>query len=249
MDTITDTFGPDGIWIAGAIALFAIAAIVLTAILIGSKKKKKMPALQMDSFSFPSSNDGEATTYSKPGMGLDDAEKTTYGNQMGGNGYSSIGVFDGEKTTSPFSTPAAGQDQQSMFGSAAVSPADSDYGDKTLPLTHFDDGDKTVRIKDDSGLKVKFIIDTDGNVTEKMASIRQRITIGRGKDCDVVIDDKSVSKHHLEIAYQSDGLYVRDLGSSNGTTLNGENVTDNTQLRTKDVLGIGYSKVTVEIQM
>ena len=250
--TINDTFGTeDGIWIAGAIALFVIAAIILIIILINSKKKKKQPALTMDSFSYPSSNDGEATTYSRPGAGMDDLEKTTYSNQPGGGGgdISSMGVFDGEKTTSPFSRPAVDQVQQNMFGSAAMSPADSDFGDKTLPVTHFDDGDKTVRIKDEGGLKIKFKIDTDGNVTEKMASIRQKLTMGRGKDCDVVIDDKSVSKHHLEISYQSDGLYVRDLGSSNGTTLNGETVTDNTQLKNNDVLGVGYSKVTVEIQM
>ena len=127
--------------------------------------------------------------------------------------------------------------------------ADSDFGDKTLPLTHFDDEDKTVRIKDDSGLKIKFRIETNGEITEKMASVRQKITLGRGKDCDVVIDDKSVSKHHLEISLESDGLYIKDLGSSNGTKLNDTSVTEKTALRTNDVLKLGYSTVTVEIQM
>ena len=64
----------------------------------------------------------------------------------------------------------------------------------------------------------------------------------------MVIDDKSVSKHHAEISYLSDGLYIRDLKSSNGTKLNGEDVSDNTPLRTNDQLTLGYTKVTVEIQ-
>ena len=111
-----------------------------------------------------------------------------------------------------------------------------------------DDEDKTVRIKDDSGLKIKFKIETDGNTTEKTAAVRTKIILGRGNDCDVQINDKSVSKHHLEISLQADGLYMKDLGSSNGTQSNGTPVTESTPVRTGDLLELGYSKVTVEIQ-
>jgi pSer/pThr/pTyr-binding forkhead associated (FHA) protein len=37
----------------------------------------------------------------------------------------------------------------------------------------------------------------------------------------MLIDDARVSRHHLEIFARPDGLYVRDLGSANGTWLNG----------------------------
>ena len=268
MGFITDTFGPDGVWIAGAIALFILAALILLIIFISSRKKKKQPAMKMDSFNYPGSGDGEATTYSKLGGGMDDGEKTTYskggsgdgeettfGDQPGSTGsYGVMDALNGEKTTSPFSRPASESLQQSMFGSAETGDStaqgasdDGDPGEKTLPMMNYDDGDKTVRIKEDPGLKIKFRIETDGNVTEKTASVRNRIVLGRGNDCDVQIDDKSVSKHHLEISLQADGLYVKDLGSSNGTKVNGSPLTDSRTLRTNDILEMGYSKVTVEI--
>jgi pSer/pThr/pTyr-binding forkhead associated (FHA) protein len=54
-----------------------------------------------------------------------------------------------------------------------------------------------------------------------------RIIIGRrSKDSNpdvpmLQIDDARISRYHLEILAQPDGLYVRDLGSANGTWLNG----------------------------
>jgi pSer/pThr/pTyr-binding forkhead associated (FHA) protein len=39
------------------------------------------------------------------------------------------------------------------------------------------------------------------------------------------IDDARISRHHLEIFAQPDGLYARDLGSANGTWLNGRQLT------------------------
>lgn len=40
----------------------------------------------------------------------------------------------------------------------------------------------------------------------------------------ILIDDARISRQHLEIVAQPDGLYVRDLGSANGTWLNGRQV-------------------------
>ena len=270
MGFITDTFGPDGIWIAGAIALFVLAAFILLIIFISSRKKKKQPALKMESLNYPGSGDGEATTYSKLSGGAEEGEKTTYskssscdgeqttfGDQPGGAGsYSTVEAFNGEKTTSPFSHSASDSLQQSMFGSAETAAFaaqgtsdDSDSGEKTLPMMNYDDEDKTVRIKEEPGLKINFRIETEGNVTEKTASVRSKIILGRGNDCDIQINDKSVSKHHLEISLQADGLYVKDLGSSNGTKVNGLQLTDSQALRTNDMLELGYSKVTVEIHV
>jgi pSer/pThr/pTyr-binding forkhead associated (FHA) protein len=49
-----------------------------------------------------------------------------------------------------------------------------------------------------------------------------RATVGRGADCDVVLDDDSVSRRHAELSRDQRGLYrLRDLDSSNGTFLDG----------------------------
>lgn len=48
-----------------------------------------------------------------------------------------------------------------------------------------------------------------------------KTVIGRGSDCDIVIDDPGVSRHHLEIDITPKGVVARDLGSTNGTYVEG----------------------------
>jgi tetratricopeptide (TPR) repeat protein len=52
-----------------------------------------------------------------------------------------------------------------------------------------------------------------------------RATVGRGADCDVVLDDDSVSRKHAELARDERGVYrLRDLESGNGTFLDGKKI-------------------------
>jgi len=50
------------------------------------------------------------------------------------------------------------------------------------------------------------------------------ITVGRGSDCEVIIAERQVSRHHAQIDRRADGYYLRDLGSKNGTYVNGQEV-------------------------
>jgi hypothetical protein len=52
-----------------------------------------------------------------------------------------------------------------------------------------------------------------------------RITIGRGLDNDIVLEDASVSRHHAEITREGGRAEVHDLGSTNGTWVNAARVT------------------------
>jgi pSer/pThr/pTyr-binding forkhead associated (FHA) protein len=45
--------------------------------------------------------------------------------------------------------------------------------------------------------------------------------VGRGSDCDIFLGDVTVSRHHAEFSANGDSLLVRDLGSTNGTYVNG----------------------------
>ena len=56
----------------------------------------------------------------------------------------------------------------------------------------------------------------------QQVSMRKKVlTIGRGGDNDVTLEDKQVSKHHAEIRAGLFGVVVKDLDSSNGTRVNG----------------------------
>lgn len=52
----------------------------------------------------------------------------------------------------------------------------------------------------------------------------QRLIIGRGPGVDAAFDDRSLSRQHAAIEFSDGGLRVRDLGSTNGVRLNGQQV-------------------------
>ena len=50
---------------------------------------------------------------------------------------------------------------------------------------------------------------------------RDWMVIGRGRTADVVIAEPTISRAHAAIGYDEDGFFMQDLGSTNGTRLNG----------------------------
>lgn len=56
-------------------------------------------------------------------------------------------------------------------------------------------------------------------------SLGARTVIGRGSEADITIDDTGISRKHLEIVWDGRRAEARDLGSTNGSTLNGARLT------------------------
>ena len=65
------------------------------------------------------------------------------------------------------------------------------------------------------------------------------ITIGRDVKSDFVVNDAEVSRSHTRLTVQSDGCLVEDLGSTNGSFINGQRITTGKMVRPGDVLGLG----------
>ena len=72
--------------------------------------------------------------------------------------------------------------------------------------------------------------------------------LGRRVDVDVVIDDASVSRRHAQLIRRGDAWYVADIGSRNGTTLNGQAVTREVRLSDGDVLELGEASIKVQLR-
>lgn len=69
--------------------------------------------------------------------------------------------------------------------------------------------------------------------------VTTEMTLGRAPGCTVVIDDTYASQIHARVAAGPDGIHVEDLGSTNGTTCNGQAVTGPRRLRPGDRIGVG----------
>lgn len=66
------------------------------------------------------------------------------------------------------------------------------------------------------------VLDIDGR---RYQLNNKRTVLGRGTNCDIVLDDPGVSRHHAEIAVEGGSASIRDLGSTNGSFVDGEKVT------------------------
>ncbi len=85
------------------------------------------------------------------------------------------------------------------------------------------------------------VITTDGQRSDFQIG-KEKITIGRNKDNDLILSDKTVSRHHAQITITKLGCLLTDLESSNGTRVN-ENPIQRTLLRHDDKIRMGRSRL------
>ena len=71
--------------------------------------------------------------------------------------------------------------------------------------------------------------------------------IGKGPRNDIVIADPAVSSAHATIRVENGGYTISDMGSRNGTVVNGERVEGSRALKHGDVIGVGLSKLTFRL--
>lgn len=70
----------------------------------------------------------------------------------------------------------------------------------------------------------------------------EEIIIGRGPDCRLRLPSKNVSRKHARVFFRNDEYYIEDMGSTNGTYVNGIRVVK-CALRKNDLIYIGGVKI------
>ena len=73
-------------------------------------------------------------------------------------------------------------------------------------------------------------------------------TIGRGRQADVVLNDPNVSRQHAEIRPRGGSWVITDLGSTNGSQLNGRRIDGSEVLREGDEIELGASVLTFSLE-
>ena len=99
---------------------------------------------------------------------------------------------------------------------------------------------------------VSAIKEITGGVSKKHKELEiptgRAVIVGRADDCDIKIDHPQVSRHHTRLTVQLDGILIEDLGSKNGTFVNGRRVSGYL-LQEGDILGIGPLTLSVSPKM
>lgn len=139
--------------------------------------------------------------------------------------YRSDGVYDAGSADEGTSRPAQREDVPVSYASAPnVGQTGADSYASAPPQQH---APETPRV-----------VDQHDDLPE------DSLTIGRSRSNSIVLDDMLVSRRHVVITADEEGLLLRDLGSRNGTFVNGRRV-EQTHLHEGDRIGIGASTFEV----
>jgi hypothetical protein len=118
-------------------------------------------------------------------------------------------------------------------GAAAASPSPGDSATPPPPASEMAQPEGTV-----SALSTVTVTGIDHDV----ALSGDRIVIGRLAECDIHLQDANVSREHAAFMAEGTGWAIEDLGSTNGTVLNGKRVSFQ-RLADGDVIQVGVSEL------
>ncbi len=74
----------------------------------------------------------------------------------------------------------------------------------------------------------------------------QPVTIGRLPECAIAVNDSNISRRHAEVRAGATAFVVVDLGSTNGTMINGVKISGEQRLRDGDIISVGATHLRFE---
>ena len=95
------------------------------------------------------------------------------------------------------------------------------------------------KIKQQGADSVSFLVlMTGGRVGERYRLVKEKTVIGRHPGCDIIVDSGSVSRQHAVVEMKEGAWWIEDLGSRNGTLINGDKLNGPHQLESADEIGV-----------
>jgi len=141
----------------------------------------------------------------------------------------------------PATSPAPGEEEgeefEFNFDTLRVEPAESELIETDLNPT---DEEIDMELMAEAELEQAFLILTkDGQEDEPfLIPPDEPLTIGRAKDNTLKIDEDTISRYHTKVSFENGKYVVRDLGSSNGTFVNGKKISEHV-LANNDLIVLG----------
>jgi hypothetical protein len=121
--------------------------------------------------------------------------------------------------------------------------------DLRRPVRDREDIDSREAIRSRSAGRPVLVLERGGGLNEGVSfTVNGGVTIGRSPQTDIPIEDRFASGRHARI-YERDGFsYVEDMGSTNGTYLNGNRLDSPELLQTEDRIRIGDTEFRYAIE-
>lgn len=91
-------------------------------------------------------------------------------------------------------------------------------------------------------------IQTSGESSQTLHFTQSNIVIGRGPECDVILEDAAASARHARLAYHHNQWWLEDLQSTNGTKLNNETVQTATIIVNGDTVQCGQTLILINLE-
>jgi sigma-B regulation protein RsbU (phosphoserine phosphatase) len=86
--------------------------------------------------------------------------------------------------------------------------------------------------------KISSLVGIEGSFKGQTFRLREATVLGRAFEADLRLDDLAISRHHARISLIGGGYFIEDLGSENGTTVNGKSIAAATRLKSGDQIGL-----------
>lgn len=128
-------------------------------------------------------------------------------------------------------------------GASSCEGCGADLKEETVALTPENFASKGEIVISVEAEKKKLIIIFPESVTETFELKDGIYRIGRSEDSEIFLNDLTVSRTHAEMTVRGSEVTIRDLGSLNGTFVNGKLVESPTSLKDGDVIQIGRFKL------
>lgn len=93
---------------------------------------------------------------------------------------------------------------------------------------------------------MRLVVQSGNQQGQVFELVRDSVAIGRDARCDVMLTDTAASRNHCQLRRNPSGWVVQDLGSTNGTFVNGQRISGVYPVRPGDVIGVGKTMLRLE---
>ncbi len=125
---------------------------------------------------------------------------------------------------------------------SALAPSGSEVNDDTI-IIQLLEGQRNLNHGAGHIARI-WLLDLTGEHVERVYELSdEQVIVGRRDDCAICLSGNTISRRHAQIRHLEGQYFITDLGSTNGTLLNGEALVGEEQLRDRDEIGVGIFKL------